>query len=138
VSRVAPKSGEPVVPPVRGPMPPKRRARVMLAAGGRCGFCHQKITAGQPWIANHIVPLELGGADEIGNLEPLHADPCDKIITSGDLKRIAKMRRQNSKNLPSSDENVEPKPSKRRIVSAGFDETKTRRFDGKVVSRVAR
>jgi 5-methylcytosine-specific restriction endonuclease McrA len=110
-------------------MTPKRRAELLLAYGGRCNRCRGKIMAGQRWIANHILPLEFGGRDEIGNLEPLHEDPCDKATTSADLKRIAKMRRQ----AKMSDER---EPSQ--LQSRGFEKNLTKRMDSSVVRRLAR
>lgn len=128
-SRIASKSGETVEPTVRGAMTPKRRAELMLAYGGRCARCGEKIMK-PGWVANHIVPLALGGPDELGNLEPLHK-ACDGEITPKDISRIAKTKRLIKKDVGQARE-----PS--RLQSRGFSTTLRKRMDGTVVAREER
>lgn len=105
----------------RGAMTPKRRRDVLALTEGLCAGC-EEVLKGQPWIADHCVPLELGGTDTLGNLQALCV-PCDKIKTRNDARQIAKMRRQ-----AKMDEPGEPS----RLQSRGFDKTRRKRMDGTV------
>lgn len=50
-----------------------KRARIFLAAEGRCHICNFKIDATkQKWEAEHVKPLWLGGADDETNMRPAH------------------------------------------------------------------
>ena len=85
-----------------------------------------------PWIADHIIALELGGADDLANLWSI-CPACDKAKFKRDMKAIAKMRRlqaQSKKKPP--DATQQPK---RQIRSRGFDRSFKRTFDGRVVRR---
>lgn len=125
MSRVQPKSGEPVPATPRGSMTPKRRLEILLAYGGRCASCGEKI-ANKEWIADHILALELGGTDDLGNLQPVHVQ-CDKPKTAKDKGKIAKLHRQQDMMEPSE-------PS--RMKSRGFETSdKYRGVDGQVRER---
>ena len=65
----------------------------LLEFDGKCAVCGCKVggAAGLEW--DHVVPLALGGDDEIANLEPLcRADHRAK--TAQDVKAIRKAERQ--------------------------------------------
>jgi len=129
MTRIAPPSLEPVTATPRASMTPKRRMEVLLAAQGRCAHCGTRIEAGQAWIANHRVPLAMGGADVLENLEPRHL-ACDRVETPADLSRIAKAKRQVRLRL-----DMELKPSARPLRSRGFDKRLRKRMDGTVEAR---
>lgn len=82
----------------RGSMTPKRRRDVLASTEGLCAGCETSL-AGVKWIADHRLPLELGGADALSNLQPLCPD-CNREKTHDDAKRIAKMRRQSKMDEP--------------------------------------
>lgn len=126
MTRVAPIIPEPVGPTQRKPMTPKRRLELLLAFNGKCARCGEKIE-GPGWVANHIAPLAMGGADELGNLEPLHKT-CDGEITPGDLRRIAKAKRQKARHEGT-------RRPRKQIQSRGFSKTLRKRFDGTVEPR---
>lgn len=66
----------------------------LVAHGGKCACgCGQRIdqTTGCEW--DHIVPLAIGGVDELDNLQPL-TSKCHRAKTSDDAGTIAKTRRQ--------------------------------------------
>ena len=128
-SRVAPPSLEPVTATPRASMTPKRRLEVLMAANDRCAHCGARIEAEDAWIANHRVPLAMGGADALENLEPRHLT-CDRVETPADLSRIAKAKRQARLRL-----DVEAEPSRRPIRSRGFDRRLRKRMDGTVEAR---
>jgi 5-methylcytosine-specific restriction endonuclease McrA len=104
-------------------MTPKRRLEVLLKCGGRCAKCNEKV--GKLYIVDHVLALELGGSDELGNLEAV-CITCDKVKTRGDQGRIAKMRRQ-------SKMNEEREPS--RMPSRPFNKTLRRKLNGTVERR---
>ncbi len=118
---------EPVNATPRRAMTPKRRLEVLLKCDGRCAKCKEKL--GGRFVVDHVLPLELGGLDEVGNLESLCV-PCDKLKTKGDRKRIDKTRRLSKKATAPRE------PS--RLRSRGFDKTVSKRFDGSVVRREPR
>lgn len=117
---------EPVPATPRRSMTPKRRLEALLKCEGRCAKCREKL--GSLFIVDHILPLELGGLDEVGNLETICVS-CDKLKTKTDMKRIVKMRRQSKK------ANEPRKPST--LKSRGFDRTLRKKFDGTVERRAS-
>lgn len=66
-----------------------------------------------PFQIDHVLPLELGGADAEANYEAL-CYPCHKAKTREDVKRIAKAKRQANLLQPRE-------PSKRPLKSRGFE-----------------
>jgi 5-methylcytosine-specific restriction endonuclease McrA len=94
-------------------MTPKRRAELLKAYGGLCAACGLPIT--EPgWRADHVLPIWMGGLDEISNLQPVHFI-CDLPKTAADIRRIAKTKRQ----MKMSD----PRPPSK-FKSRGFDRVK--------------
>jgi hypothetical protein len=92
---------------------PRRRYRMaerlaVLARQGRCARCDERLGPETGLQYDHIIPLALGGADHIDNLQALHID-CHKAKTTGrrgesrlsirdgDQQKIAKARRIRSK-----------------------------------------
>ena len=74
----------------RKAMTPARRRRVLLRHGGVCAYPGCEVRDGLE--IDHSIPLELGGADEDHNLEPLCGEH-HKRKTRLDAKLIAKARR---------------------------------------------
>lgn len=91
----------------------KARAALFLAARGRCALCGEKITG--RWEADHVVPLALGGADTVAQLQ-VCCRPCHVAKSKVDVARIAKARRCEKKLIPFV--SVARKPS--RIQSRPF------------------
>jgi 5-methylcytosine-specific restriction endonuclease McrA len=72
----------------------KAKLARLLEYAGKCACgCGQKIdqTTGCEW--DHIVPLAIGGDDDLTNMQPLTAR-CHRAKTAGDAGTIAKTRRQ--------------------------------------------
>jgi hypothetical protein len=111
---------EPVEPDDRGAMTPARKRRIWEARGGKCWMCGQAVPVeGRDVRYDHKLPLELGGSDDDANLWPLHREPCDRIKTAADRKRIDKMRRQETMQL-----GREKPPTRTPLRSRGFSPTR--------------
>lgn len=82
----------------RRAMTPARKRRIWTAWHGRCWFCRQPVPMeGPEVIYDHVTPLWLKGSDADEEIGPLHAEPCNRLKTAADLKRIAKTKRQKAK-----------------------------------------
>lgn len=80
-----------------------------------------------PMIDEHILPVDLGGSNDLGNRE-LRCVPCAKAKTREDRRRIDKARR--IRKTAAGD--VRPK---RKIAGHGFDKSLRRRMNGNVEPR---
>lgn len=113
---------------------------LLAKQNGKCSLCGQELCGRIDW--DHIIPLALGGPDTPENLQAVHADGCHSEKTKQDIKRIrkadrqglragprARLRRRKAQGLGSKLQ------SRRKIVSAGFDKTRTKRFDGTVIRK---
>lgn len=108
----------------RKAMTPARRARVLAQANGMCEGAGCGVSLeGLAWVADHVIALELTGADELDNLQAL-CPKCNKIKTALDAVDIARAKRRFRAHAG------EKKP-RSRLVHA----TLTRGFDGKVKPR---
>jgi len=76
----------------RKPLSPRERLKLFESHGGRCVICKQPIRSGERWIDEHIIPLGLGGSNDMSNRGPAHFK-CAETKTSDDLPRIAKAKR---------------------------------------------
>lgn len=77
-------------------MTKKRRAEVFLAADGTCHICSEKISDAEKWEVEHVIPIQLGGEDDIPNTQPAHVS-CHKAKTKTDITQIAKAKRVEKK-----------------------------------------
>ena len=110
----------------RRAMTPARKARIHAMRDGKCWMCGKPVpVSGPDVIYDHKMPLELGGTDDNSNVWPLHREPCDKLKTAADRKRIDKAKRLDRKfsnPLPTSCFQSRPFPkSTRKLESRGFD-----------------
>lgn len=88
-----------------------------------CILCGRKIEAGEAWTDEHIVPLAMGGSNDLSNRGPAHK-PCALAKTNGpdgDLAQAAKAKRVKMRFLGISD------PKRRKIQSAGFEKAPPQR-----------
>lgn len=76
----------------RSSMTTKRKLEVMVK-WGHCYLCLAKLDSLEKTQFDHVIPLELGGTDDIDNIKPAHAE-CHREKTRTDAKDIAKMRRR--------------------------------------------
>ena len=70
----------------------KERLAIFEAASGVCHICGGKITVGEAWEIEHVIPLAMGGDDRGPNLQPAHSK-CHRAKTSGDVTAIARAKR---------------------------------------------
>jgi 5-methylcytosine-specific restriction endonuclease McrA len=99
----------------RKALTPTQRLKLFEAHKGSCGICGAQIRAGDQWIDEHIIPLGLGGSNDMENRAPVHVQ-CAHSKThgsQGDVAKIAKAKRQKMKSLGIS------RP-KQKIMSHGF------------------
>lgn len=68
------------------------RAAVYARDGGVCAACPPGLGPAERWEADHVVPLELGGADTLANVQTLCAGH-HRAKTAHDARRIAEARR---------------------------------------------
>jgi 5-methylcytosine-specific restriction endonuclease McrA len=101
VSQIDPVPREPVAATIRKRLTGAERAVVLARQHHVCaGGCQQSlvwsVVDGKrvygPMIDEHIIPLELGGSNELSNRE-LRCVPCAKEKTRADRKAIAKVAR---------------------------------------------
>lgn len=90
-----------MAPPIierRKPLTRNQRAKMHDEHGSTCCICLEAIPAGEPFIDEHIIPLELGGSNDMSNRGPAHVG-CAKKKTQRDLKLIAKAKRVRARHL---------------------------------------
>ena len=116
------------------------RSIILDRQNDRCADCGESLcllddrAAGiriyAPMIDEHIIPLELGGLNDLTNRE-LRCVPCAKAKTKIDQGDIAKAKRRRAKN-EGTKERKGP-----RLRGRGFqkDPLRKRGLDGKVVDR---
>ena len=87
--------------------------RVFLRAGGRCHITGRLIAPGEPWEAEHVIPLSAGGGHREGNLAPALVDPHrEKTAQEATERAAARAARQKHVGIKAA-------PAQK-IKSAGF------------------
>lgn len=132
----------PKLRPVEYPELHKRRpltkwefATLFLSQLGKCAKCGCRLEMGKV-RDEHLTALHLGGGNELSN-RALWCLDCTKPKDRSDKKLIAKGRRirGESGQLARRRKNGPSLKSGRKLVSRGFDRSKSRGFDGKVRER---
>jgi 5-methylcytosine-specific restriction endonuclease McrA len=78
----------------------KTRLRIFLAHNGTCHVCGGKISVGEAWDLDHVIPLALYGEDEEHNLAPAHRKGCHGGKTAEqDVPAIARAKRLEAAHL---------------------------------------
>lgn len=80
------------------PIPPRVKARVFEAHGGRCHISGRKIGAGNPWDCDHVIALINGGEHRESNLAPALRDK-HREKTAEDVAIKSKVARMRAKHL---------------------------------------
>lgn len=71
----------------------KQRAEIFEAHEGKCGICDRKITAGENWVAGHVIDWALGGPTTVENGQP-ECGYCSTESARESTQRAAKAKRQ--------------------------------------------
>ena len=77
------------------------RVDIFTSNSGICHICGIGIDGGrEPWDADHVIPIELGGDDTKGsaNIKPAHK-ACHAPKTKDDVAHIAKSKRMKQRSL---------------------------------------
>jgi 5-methylcytosine-specific restriction endonuclease McrA len=82
----------------RTSMTKAKRVRIFDAGGGKCHLCGLPIAAGEPWEAEHVKPLSMGGKDDETNLRPAHVD-CHAGKSKAEAGPRAKADRARAKHV---------------------------------------
>lgn len=77
----------------------KDRARIFAANNGCCHLCSGKISVGEAWEVEHVIPWALTQDDSDGNLKPAHVKCHSRKTHEEDRPRISKAERQRAKHL---------------------------------------
>jgi len=118
-------------------IPAHRKRKVLARQSGLCACnCGRRVGNGDPVEYDHVVPVALGGGNNVENLQAL-SPPCHARKTRGttiaerlrsDIFGIAKAKRVARKLAG----NTKPKA---KIPSRGFDKRFRKKLSGEVVPR---
>lgn len=81
---------------------PRQRLSVWERHKGICGLCHRPINGvREKWIVEHMIALELGGADDESNMAPVHKACADEKTggKSGDHAKAAHAKRAKRRHI---------------------------------------
>jgi 5-methylcytosine-specific restriction endonuclease McrA len=81
---------------------PRERLSVWEKHKGVCALCHLQINGvREKWIVEHMIALELGGADDESNMAPVHKACADEKTNGkrGDHAMAAKAKRAKRRHL---------------------------------------
>lgn len=81
-----------IAPTARRSLSKAKRTKIFLLHNGRCHICSQQIRDGEKWDVSHVIPLNLGGADDDSNMRPAHKR-CHVEQTAKDKADIAERNR---------------------------------------------
>ena len=127
MSQVAPLTPEPVDATPRQRLTLAQKTEILNRQHDLCAGCGESLiwividgkSVYGPMIDEHIIPLELGGSNDLSNRE-LRCAPCAKAKTRQDRKDIAKVRRQRLKHTGEFPEPV------RKLKGRGFAPSRNR------------
>jgi hypothetical protein len=108
-----------------------QRAKEGVIAGqdGICPLCNCELSGAIEW--DHRLPIGLGGADEIENIQAVHADCHLHLKTKADVKRIAKAKRQAGE----TGQWARRKRNGSKLQGRGFDKALRKKLDGTIEAR---
>lgn len=109
---------------------PRQRLSVWERDKGICCLCHTPIDGvREKWIVEHIIALELGGADDESNMGVAHRRCADQKTNGdqGDHARAAKAKRAKRKHLGIS--------TSKNPLPGGKGTKWKKKMDGSVVKR---
>lgn len=87
----------------------RERVDIFHRWAGICHLCATRITAGERWDIEHVVPLAQGGDDYGDNLRPAHTR-CHAIKSKDDARNTAKAKRREAIHLGAKAPSRNPLP----------------------------
>ncbi len=116
-----------VAAPRRPSMTTKRKMLIFAQHKGICYLCKGKISVGEAWDAEHVIPWEISRDDSDENLRPAHVK-CHRVKTARDRKDIAKVHRIEARHKGAKTSRGRPMPgSKASGIKKRMDGTVERR-----------
>lgn len=112
----------------RRPLNQKQRANLFYAHQGICHICSGKIGPEQ-WEVEHIIPIAMGGDDELSNMAPAHIK-CHRVKSKTDAHNLAKSNSVRAKHFGFKAKSSKPLP-------CGKDSPWKKTFNNGVVRRVS-
>ena len=76
----------------------RERVDIFNRNGGVCHLCAGKITVGEAWDVEHVIPLAQGGDDDGDNLQPAHRK-CHADKSKQDATNTARAKRREAKHI---------------------------------------
>ena len=118
---------------------PAQKQKLRKQQNYRCLACDKLLlnNADNPTEYDHIIPLGLGGSNDLDNWQATHMR-CHKPKTVEDMGRIAKAKRMERKQALTPEakaERARRKGKKPQIKSPGFDKRWKRKVSGKTERR---
>lgn len=104
----------------------KQRVALFAKHGGVCHICGGKISVGEAWDVEHVIPFAMGGEDSEENWSPAHRK-CHRTKTTDDVGAIAKAKRREARHIGV---NVSRTP-----LPFGKGSAFKRKLDGSIVRR---
>jgi 5-methylcytosine-specific restriction enzyme A len=112
-------------------VPPRVRARVFLAKGGRCHRCTRKVNASiEPWTCEHLIALVNDGENRESNLG-VTCENCLPAKNAEDVAEKSKVARKRVKDM-----GLKP-PPRQAIKSRGFAKSSPRNRASASVEKLA-
>jgi hypothetical protein len=74
------------------------RTAFFLKKKGVCYLCGGPVKPGEAWDIEHVIPFQMGGADDESNWEVAH-NKCHAAKTKDDVGNIAKAKRREARHL---------------------------------------
>lgn len=105
----------------------KQRKIVFERAQRQCHICSSEIRVGEAWEVEHIIPIALGGADELANMAPAHIKCHAGKTRTEDIPAIARAKRREAVHLGLK--------QSRNPLPGGRKSPWKKRMDGTVVRR---
>lgn len=79
-----------------------RRVKLFQVKRGLCHLCGMVVRAGETWEVSHVIPLELGGADDESNWDVAHRKCHREHTAQNDIPAIAKAKRMEARHIGAS------------------------------------
>ena len=76
----------------------RERVDIFQRNGGVCHLCAGRISVGEAWDVEHVIPLAQGGDDDGDNLKPAHRK-CHAAKSKADATNTARAKRREARHI---------------------------------------